>query len=139
MLEFKTSFVEVIHSTHMVHRRRCRGNLINPSEILTFEWDRKQKLVPVIPPCLLAIGANKWCNYFLLLLNKKFSIHKTHRIYGKYFLSTQNICNVLVSMLHQRNLTNHCCIHLLLYSRWKDRFPPQIIFVIKGAFTYVSK
>ena len=52
ILGFKTSFVEVIPDTWCLEGG-ARGKLINPSEIITFKRNRKQKLVPVISPRLM--------------------------------------------------------------------------------------
>ena len=52
ILAFKTSFVEVIPGTWRLDRGVV-GELMNPSEIITFKRDRKQKLVPVISPSLM--------------------------------------------------------------------------------------
>ena len=52
ILAFKTSFVEVIPGTWRLEGGVV-GELMNPSEIITFKRDRKQKLVPVISPRLM--------------------------------------------------------------------------------------
>ena len=52
ILGFKTSFVEFIPDTWCLEGG-AREELINPSEIITFKRDRKQKLVPVISPRLM--------------------------------------------------------------------------------------
>ena len=51
-LGFKTSFVEFIPGTWRLEGGVV-GELINPSEIVTFKRDRKQKLVLVISPSLM--------------------------------------------------------------------------------------
>ena len=52
MLGFKTLFVVVIPDTWCLEEE-VREELINPSGTITFKRDRKQKLVPVISPCLM--------------------------------------------------------------------------------------
>ena len=52
ILAFKTLFVEVIPGTWRLEGGVV-GELMNPSEIITFKRDRKQKLVPVISPSLM--------------------------------------------------------------------------------------
>ena len=52
ILGFKTSFVEVIPDIWCLEGG-AREKLINPSEIITFKRNRKQKLVPVISPRLM--------------------------------------------------------------------------------------
>ena len=52
ILGFKTSSVEVIPGTWRLEGGLV-AELINPSEILTFKRDRKQKPVPVISPSLM--------------------------------------------------------------------------------------
>ena len=52
ILGFKTSFVEISPDTWCLEGG-VREELINPSKIITFKRDRKQKLVPVISPRLM--------------------------------------------------------------------------------------
>ena len=52
ILAFKTSFVEVIPGTWCLEGGVV-AELMNPSEIITFKRDRKQKFVQVISPSLM--------------------------------------------------------------------------------------